>query len=241
MRLNQVDRGAESRSCGAFPREVPAVPRGDGGGPGQAGGSVTGAATGFIGSAPGFSREVKPISPFGVRGAPESCGAGKRRRLREFTGSDDRAGISLRSGCTCLEFGVMQLRYAFRLEPTPFQQMMLARTFGCARVVFNDALALRRAAYTAKEPWIGAGDLSKTVLTQGKKREGRTWLGEVSSVVLQQSLRDLSPPTVPSSTPAAASARGHRSVRPPSNPARTKGRRCASPRTPAGRSPRRAG
>ncbi|MER6021945.1 RNA-guided endonuclease InsQ/TnpB family protein [Streptomyces anulatus] len=85
----------------------------------------------------------------------------------------------------------MQLRYAFRLEPTPFQQMMLARTFGCVRVVFNDALALRRAAYTAEEPWIGAGDLSKTVLTQGKKRQGRTWLGEVSSVVLQQSLRDL--------------------------------------------------
>ncbi|MFI0977229.1 RNA-guided endonuclease InsQ/TnpB family protein [Streptomyces sp. NPDC021093] len=85
----------------------------------------------------------------------------------------------------------MQLRYSFRLEPTPAQQVLLARTFGCARVVFNDALALRRAAYAAKEPWIAAGDLAKTVLTQGKKREGRSWLGEVSSVVLQQSLRDL--------------------------------------------------
>ncbi|MFI0982325.1 RNA-guided endonuclease InsQ/TnpB family protein [Streptomyces sp. NPDC021093] len=85
----------------------------------------------------------------------------------------------------------MQLRYAFRLEPTPAQQVLLARTFGCARVVFNDALALRRAAYTANEPWIGAGDLSKIVLTQGKKRTERAWLGGVSSVVLQQSLRDL--------------------------------------------------
>ncbi|MFJ9086065.1 RNA-guided endonuclease InsQ/TnpB family protein [Streptomyces sp. NPDC102384] len=85
----------------------------------------------------------------------------------------------------------MQLRYSFRLEPTPAQQQLLARTFGCARVVFNDALALRRAAFTAKEPWIGAGDLSKTVITQGKKRPERSWLGEVSAVVLQQSLRDL--------------------------------------------------
>ncbi|CAM5256242.1 hypothetical protein SSPIM334S_04971 [Streptomyces spiroverticillatus] len=40
----------------------------------------------------------------------------------------------------------MQLRYSFRLEPSPFQQVLLARAFGCARVVYNDALALRRAA-----------------------------------------------------------------------------------------------
>ena len=85
----------------------------------------------------------------------------------------------------------MQLRYSFRLEPTPFQQVLLARTLGCARVVYNDALALRRTAHTAKQPWITAGDLSRTVVTEGKKRQGRSWLGEVSSVVLQQSLRDL--------------------------------------------------
>ena len=87
--------------------------------------------------------------------------------------------------------GGMQLRYSFRLEPTPAQEVLLARTFGCARVVYNDALALRRDAFVAKEPWITAGNLSKSVITQGKKREGRTWLGEVSAVVLQQSLRDL--------------------------------------------------
>ncbi|MFD3843644.1 RNA-guided endonuclease InsQ/TnpB family protein [Streptomyces sp. NPDC058642] len=85
----------------------------------------------------------------------------------------------------------MQLRYSFRLQPTPAQQAMLARTFGCARVVFNDALALRRSVFAAKEPWIGASDLSKAVITQGKRRAERSWLGEVSAVVLQQSLRDL--------------------------------------------------
>lgn len=85
----------------------------------------------------------------------------------------------------------MQLRYSFRLEPTPAQRELLTRTFGCARVVFNDALALRRAAHEAKEPWIKAGDLSRAVITAGKRRAERAWLGEVSSVVLQQSLRDL--------------------------------------------------
>lgn len=35
---------------------------------------------------------------------------------------------------------VAKLRY--RLYPTPGQQIALAQTFGCARVVWNDALAL---------------------------------------------------------------------------------------------------
>ena len=34
-------------------------------------------------------------------------------------------------------------------------------------------------------------DLSKLLITEAKETVGRAWLGEVSSVVLQQSLRDL--------------------------------------------------
>ena len=41
----------------------------------------------------------------------------------------------------------MQMRYRYRIEPTPSQQRMLARVFGCARVVFNDALRVRDEAY----------------------------------------------------------------------------------------------
>ncbi|PWU45594.1 transposase, partial [Micromonospora sp. S4605] len=40
----------------------------------------------------------------------------------------------------------MQLRYNFRVYPTPGQQIELARAFGCARVVFNDGLRLRQQA-----------------------------------------------------------------------------------------------
>ncbi|MEV4179020.1 helix-turn-helix domain-containing protein [Nonomuraea sp. NPDC049709] len=38
---------------------------------------------------------------------------------------------------------LVQLRYSFRIDPAPRQRMALAKAFGCARVVFNDALALR--------------------------------------------------------------------------------------------------
>ena len=41
----------------------------------------------------------------------------------------------------------MQLRYSYRLYPTLGQRIALARAFGCARVVFNDALADLNAAY----------------------------------------------------------------------------------------------
>ncbi|WP_433230619.1 RNA-guided endonuclease InsQ/TnpB family protein [Actinomadura formosensis] len=85
----------------------------------------------------------------------------------------------------------MRLRYQFRLYPTPGQQQALARAFGCARVVFNDALRARRDAHAAGLPYLPDGDLSKLVITEAKKTAGRAWLGEVSAVVLQQALADL--------------------------------------------------
>ncbi|MFD5416520.1 RNA-guided endonuclease InsQ/TnpB family protein [Streptomyces sp. NPDC127069] len=85
----------------------------------------------------------------------------------------------------------MKLRYQFRLYPSAHQRAQLARAFGCARVVFNDALRARQDAYKqgAKRP--GAAELSKRFITDAKKTGERHWLDEVSAVVLQQSLRDL--------------------------------------------------
>ena len=86
----------------------------------------------------------------------------------------------------------VQLRYAFRLEPTTGQRQSLARAFGCARTVFNDALRIRKdAAHAAGLPYPTSGDLSKQVITWAKQTPERAWLAEVSAVVLQQSLRDL--------------------------------------------------
>ena len=84
----------------------------------------------------------------------------------------------------------MQLRYNYRLYPSPGQQQALARAFGCARVVFNDALAARRDAHAAGLPYLTDAELSAR-LTAAKKTPERLWLGGVSSVVLQQALADL--------------------------------------------------
>ncbi|WP_182875365.1 RNA-guided endonuclease InsQ/TnpB family protein [Microbispora sp. H10670] len=85
----------------------------------------------------------------------------------------------------------MQLRYNFRLYPTPGQRAALARAFGCARVVYNDGLQARQDARQQGLPYISDGELSKRVITQAKKTPERAWLGEVSAVVLQQALADL--------------------------------------------------
>ncbi|MER6110859.1 RNA-guided endonuclease InsQ/TnpB family protein [Streptomyces hirsutus] len=85
----------------------------------------------------------------------------------------------------------MQLRYSFRLYPNGPQRAALARAFGCVRVVYNDALRARETARTGGEAFPRTGYLSKLLITEAKKTEERAWLGEVSAVVLQQSLRDL--------------------------------------------------
>src|ERR1035437_1489984 len=84
----------------------------------------------------------------------------------------------------------MQLRYNYRLYPALGQRQALARAFGCARVVFNDALCARQEAHAAGQRYLSDGELSAR-LTAAKARPERAWLGEVSAVVLQQALADL--------------------------------------------------
>lgn len=83
----------------------------------------------------------------------------------------------------------MFARYRYRAYPTPPQQQMLARTFGCARVVFNDALRTRDASYHAGEK-ISDTEVQRRVITLAKTVPEREWLGEVASVVLVQACQD---------------------------------------------------
>ena len=84
----------------------------------------------------------------------------------------------------------VQLRYNYRLYPTPGQRAALARAFGCARVVFNDALRARQEVFAAGLPYLTDAQVSAQ-LTAAKATPERAWLGEVSAVVLQQALADL--------------------------------------------------
>lgn len=79
----------------------------------------------------------------------------------------------------------MKARYNYRIYPKPQQITELAKAFGCARVVWNDALAIY------KEEGIKAKDVDKRVITWAKKTTERAWLAEGSNIVLQLSLRDL--------------------------------------------------
>ena len=79
----------------------------------------------------------------------------------------------------------MLARYRHRVYPEPRQEVMLARTFGCARTVFNDALRAREEAHAAAEK-ISDTEVQRRVITLAKSTPEREWLGEVASVPLVQ-------------------------------------------------------
>jgi len=84
----------------------------------------------------------------------------------------------------------MQLRCNYRLDPRLRHQAAFGKAFGCVRVVFNDGLAARQAAHAAGQPYLTDAELSAR-LAAAKATPERAWLGEVSAVILQQSLTDL--------------------------------------------------
>jgi putative transposase len=83
----------------------------------------------------------------------------------------------------------VKARYQYRIYPRPTQIKPLAQAFGCARVIWNDALWVYKNAFRNGEG--RPKDVDKLVITQAKKTESRAWLSEVSNIVLQQSFRDL--------------------------------------------------
>ena len=84
----------------------------------------------------------------------------------------------------------MNKAYKYLIYPTKEQQTLLARTFGCCRYVYNQALNWRVAAYRADGTSISYVDTAKAV-TQMKNNPDTAWLKEVDSVALQQALRSL--------------------------------------------------
>lgn len=83
----------------------------------------------------------------------------------------------------------MKQRWNFRCYPTPRQEKILARTFGCTRFVYNRFLEERTRAFSRGERM--NYNQSSAALTALKKEDEFYWLKEVSSVPLQQSLRNL--------------------------------------------------
>ncbi|MBO0806924.1 MAG: transposase [Actinobacteria bacterium] len=83
----------------------------------------------------------------------------------------------------------MQVRYRYRVYPTPGQQQALGRVFGCARVVYNDCLRVRDECHAAGEK-ISDTEVQHRVVTRSKRTPERAWLADVASVALVQACQD---------------------------------------------------
>src|SRR6266571_7398062 len=82
----------------------------------------------------------------------------------------------------------MRTAYRCRAYPDAEQRAVLARTFGCVRLVWNRTLAARHARYAAKRKGTSYAATDRA-LTAMKKDPELTFLNEVSAVPLQQALR----------------------------------------------------
>src|SRR4029453_10251068 len=103
----------------------------------------------------------------------------------------------------------MLVRYRCRIYPNAEQRRALARAFGCARVVSNDALRQRERAHAAGERPSDT-EVQRRVVTPAKTTPERAWLGEVASVAMCRRARTPAARTATGSTrcPALAKAAG---------------------------------
>ena len=74
-----------------------------------------------------------------------------------------------------------------RFYPTSEQETPLAQSFGCARFVYNNTLRFRTDAYYKDGKSVSHSEVEKRLVSLKKEF---LWLNDISSVLLQQCLRD---------------------------------------------------
>lgn len=79
--------------------------------------------------------------------------------------------------------------YKYRIYPTDDQKVLLAKTFGCCRFVYNWALNLKIEVYKQEKKSIGNVELTNRMKSELKA--AHEWLSEVNSQSLQSALRNL--------------------------------------------------
>ncbi|MBQ8039039.1 MAG: IS200/IS605 family element transposase accessory protein TnpB [Lachnospiraceae bacterium] len=83
----------------------------------------------------------------------------------------------------------MKRGLVFQIYPNKEQEMLIKRTFGCCRLIYNKGLSYRAESY---KNGIKIGyDGTARMLTDLKTQDEYAFLKEVDAVALQQSLRDL--------------------------------------------------
>ena len=81
--------------------------------------------------------------------------------------------------------------YKFRIYPNREQEILIAKTMGCSRFVYNHFLSLWNEAYTKTGKGLTYHACS-AMIPQMKKDEQTIWLQEVDSISLQSSVKNLS-------------------------------------------------
>ena len=79
--------------------------------------------------------------------------------------------------------------YKYRIYPTDDQKILLAKTFGCCRFVYNWALNLKIEAYRQEKKTIAYKEVQDRMVNELKKEN--QWLTEVNSQALLNSIRNL--------------------------------------------------
>lgn len=82
----------------------------------------------------------------------------------------------------------IQITYKYRIYPNNEQKILLLKTFGCCRFVYNHYLALRKEVYKNTGETLNYCKCAKD-LTELKAEH--TWLSDVDATALQSSLKDL--------------------------------------------------
>ena len=82
----------------------------------------------------------------------------------------------------------MEKAFKYRMYPNREQRILLAKTFGCTRFVYNHYLAKRKNAYEKDGITLSYSACAKDLVSLKKEYE---WLKEVDSVALQSSVKNL--------------------------------------------------
>ncbi|MFB9219820.1 IS200/IS605 family element RNA-guided endonuclease TnpB [Kurthia sibirica] len=80
--------------------------------------------------------------------------------------------------------------YKFRIYPTKEQEVLIAKTIGCSRFIYNHFLGLWNETYTQTGKGLSYSTCS-AMLPKMKKEETTIWLKEVDSIAIQSSLKHL--------------------------------------------------
>ena len=82
--------------------------------------------------------------------------------------------------------------YKVKIHPNKEQQILMHKTFGCARFAYNWALAKQIENFENGEKFISEGDLRKqfTQFKKDMKANGEKWLYEISNNATKQAIKD---------------------------------------------------